>query len=120
MKEKENRTKFTKEFKADAINLVLEQGYSCSEVGRRIGIHSSNISRWVREFRHDQEDIAEGGVTKHELEEENRRLRKYKIVKCCLTECPFLVYHYTLCKGMGSTGFGAKLIPEICWSDLQF
>jgi len=76
MKEKENRTKFTKEFKADAINLVLEQGYSCSEVGRRLGIHSSNVSRWVREFRHDQEDIAEGGVTRRELEEENRRLRK--------------------------------------------
>jgi len=41
MKENENRKKFTKEFKADAINLVLEQRYSCSEVGRRLGIHSS-------------------------------------------------------------------------------
>jgi len=70
MKEKENRTKFTKEFKADAINLVLEQGYSCSKVGRRLGIHSSNISRWVR-FRHDQEEIAEGGVTRGELDSQS-------------------------------------------------
>ena len=76
MNEKLTRQKFTKEFKEDAIKLVLEQGYSSSETGRRLGIHSSNISRWIREFRCDQEDIAEGGVTRRELEEEVRRLRK--------------------------------------------
>jgi len=76
MSEKTSRQKFTKIFREDAIKLVMEQGYTCSEAGRRLGIHSSNISRWVREFRHDQEDIADGGITRHELEEENRRLRK--------------------------------------------
>ena len=76
MNEKPIRQKFTKEFKEDAIKLVLEHGYSSSEAGRRLGIHPSNISRWVREFRRDQEDIAEGGVTRRELEDEVRRLRK--------------------------------------------
>ena len=76
MSEKATRQKFTKRFKEDAINLVLEQGYSSSETGRRLGIHSSNISRWIREIRCAQEDIAEGGVTRRELEEEIRRLRK--------------------------------------------
>ena len=76
MNERSTRQKFTKEFKEDAIKLVLGQGYSSSEAGRRLGIHSSNISRWIREFRREQEDIAEGGVTRRELEEENRRLRK--------------------------------------------
>ena len=76
MREKTTRQNFTKAFREDAIKLVMEQGYSCSEAGRRLGIHSSNISRWVREFHHDQEDIAEGGVPRRELEEENRRLRK--------------------------------------------
>jgi len=76
MIEKTKRQKYSKELKADAIKLVLDQGYSCSETGRRLGIHSSNVSRWIREYRQDQEDIAEGGVSRRELEEENRRLRK--------------------------------------------
>jgi transposase len=76
MKEKITRQKYSTEFKTDAIKLVVEQGYSCSEVGRRLGLHSSNISRWIREHRQDEEQIAEGGVTRGELEEEVRRLRK--------------------------------------------
>jgi len=76
MKEKITRQNYSTEFKEDAIKLVVEQGYSCSEVGRRLGLHSSNISRWIREHRQDEEQIAEGGVSRRELEEENRRLRK--------------------------------------------
>jgi len=76
MNERSTRQKYTKEFKEDAVKLVLEQGYSSTEAGRRLGIHSTNISRWIGEFRREQEDIAEGGVTRRELEEENRRLRK--------------------------------------------
>ncbi len=76
MTKKRSREKFTKEFKADAVNLVDEQGYRCSEVGRRLGVGSSNVSRWVREFKSEQEEISEGGVSRRELEEENRKLRK--------------------------------------------
>ena len=74
MKERENKKRFSKELKNDAINLLLEQRYSFSEFGRRLDIHLSNISRWVREFRDDQKDIAESGIPRRKLEEENRRL----------------------------------------------
>jgi transposase len=76
MNERRKRVKYTKEFKQDAINLVIEQGYSTNEVGRRLGINQSNISRWVREYRRDQEELAEGGVPRKELEAEIRRLKK--------------------------------------------
>ena len=76
MNEKRKRPKYTKEFKEDAIKLVTEQGYSSIEVGRRLGINSSNVSRWVRQFRQDQGDVAEGGVIRKELEEKIRRLEK--------------------------------------------
>ena len=76
MKKKTSREKFTKEFKADAIRLVTEQGYNCSEVGRRLGVGSSNISRWFREYRKAQEGPLDEGVSRRELEEENRCLRK--------------------------------------------
>jgi transposase-like protein len=65
MNEKSTRQKFTKKFKEDAIKTVLEPRYSNSETGRRLGIHPSNITRWIRGFRRDQEDIA-GGVIKNE------------------------------------------------------
>jgi transposase len=71
-----NRQTYTKEFKADAVKLVTEQGYSCTEVGRRLGINHSNVTRWVREHRNAQEEPTEGGLTRGALEAENRRLVK--------------------------------------------
>ncbi|MDY6895432.1 MAG: transposase [Thermotogota bacterium] len=74
MNEKQKRTKFNKEFKADAVSLVLEQGYSNTEVGRRLGIHHSSIARWVREYRDRQESLS--GLNRADVEAENRRLKK--------------------------------------------
>jgi transposase len=76
MNEKRKRPKYTKEFREDAVKLVTEQGYSSNEAGRRLGVSQSNISRWVREYRKDQEDMANGGVTRKELEDKIRRLEK--------------------------------------------
>ena len=76
MQEKDNRVKYTKEFRQDAVNLVIEHGYSANEVGRRLGINQSNVSRWVREYRRDQQDVAEGEIPRKELEVEIRRLKK--------------------------------------------
>jgi transposase len=70
------RPKYTQEFKQDAIKLVVEQQYSCLEVGRRLGVAASNVSRWVRGYRQDQQDLNDNGITRKELEAENRRLRQ--------------------------------------------
>ena len=75
MDQKRQHKEFTDEFKNDAIKLVTEQGYSCSEVGRRLGINHSNISRWVREYRKESEPPP-GSGSPQELEAEVRRLRK--------------------------------------------
>jgi len=76
MNEKRKRPNYTKEFKQDAVKLVVEQRYSCPEVARRLGVAASNVTRWVRLYRQNQEDISEGGVTRRDLEAENRRLKK--------------------------------------------
>jgi len=70
------RPNYTKEFKQDAVKLVLEQGYSSLEVARRLGTANSNVTRWVRLHRQEHEDTDENGLSRRELEEENRRLRK--------------------------------------------
>ena len=76
MNQKRNRQHYTKAFKNDAINLVVEQGYSCNEVGRRLGINQTNVSRWVREYRQENDPPVDGAASRSELEFENKRLRK--------------------------------------------
>lgn len=76
MNQKRNRRDFTDEFKSDAVRLVTEQGYSCSEVGRRLGINHSNISRWVRQYRDQLENPAGNSGSLRDLEVENKRLKK--------------------------------------------
>ena len=79
-----NRKKqsYTEEFKAGAVKLVTEQDLSHSEVGRRLGTSSKNVSRWVQE----QQDATEARITNTEssaelkarikaLEKENTRLK---------------------------------------------
>ncbi|MFO2929102.1 transposase, partial [Legionella pneumophila serogroup 2] len=44
------RRSFSKEFKQDAISLVIDQGYSCSEASRSLGISQPLLSRWIKEF----------------------------------------------------------------------
>lgn len=75
MSEKRQRRAFTDEFKDDAIKLVIEQGYSCSEAARRLGIGHSNLSRWVRAHRAQLEHKTDPGSSQ-ELEAEVKRLRK--------------------------------------------
>ena len=75
MDKKRQRRDFTDEFKNDAIKLVIEQGYNCNEVARRLGISHSNVSRWLRAHRAQLENKTESGSPQN-LEAENKRLRK--------------------------------------------
>ena len=43
------RKKYTKEFKSEAVKLVLNHGYSQSEAANSLGINHRNINRWVSE-----------------------------------------------------------------------
>lgn len=76
MNQKRQRREFTDEFKNDAVKLVIEKGYSCTEVGRRLGINHTNISRWVRSYRNEIEGSDNNKSSQRELIEENKRLKK--------------------------------------------
>ena len=41
---------YSQEFKREAVSLVAEQGYSCAEAGRSLGIRGNLIGRWQREL----------------------------------------------------------------------
>lgn len=78
------RKKYTKEFKDSAVQLVKEQGYSCREAGSSLGVHSTLISRWVREAGSKEAPFPGNGNLSTEqleirrLQEEVRRLKMEK------------------------------------------
>ena len=76
MNQKRQRRDFTDVFKTDAVKLVTEQGYSCTEVGRRLGVSHTNISRWVRQYRSELDGPNQITGSTRELADEVKRLRK--------------------------------------------
>lgn len=79
------RKKYSQEFKLDAINLVIAQGYSRAEAARSLSINSNMLSRWIKEYQADsgQSFRGNGTLTPEQLElrqlrEENRRLKMEK------------------------------------------
>ena len=79
------RKKYPKEFKLDAISLVLEQGYGVTEAATNLGIAQALLSRWIKEHK-EQDGHAfrgNGKLTAEQLEirrlqEENKRLKMEK------------------------------------------
>ncbi len=54
------RKKYTKEFKLDAISLVLEQEYSRAEAARSLGISANMLGRWIKECQVDDNQAFRG------------------------------------------------------------
>lgn len=70
------RKRYSKEFKLDAISLVLEQGNSRSEVSRMLDINANMLGRWIKEYQHDDNGQAFRGNGK--LTPEQEEIRKLK------------------------------------------
>jgi transposase-like protein len=76
----EQRRKFSPQFKAEAVQMVLETGKPVAEVARDLGIHDGTLGNWVQAWRreHPEPDQPLTPVERarvKELEDENRRLR---------------------------------------------
>ena len=69
------RKKYSKEFKLDAVSLVLDQGYSRAEAARSLGLNSNMLGRWVSEQRTDDGQAFRGNGKLTLEQEENRKLR---------------------------------------------
>ena len=73
------RRSFPREFKADAVALVLDEGRSVASVARALGIGATSLGSWVRQARVDRGERE--GLTTGEraelarLRRENAQLR---------------------------------------------
>jgi transposase len=79
------RKKYSKEFKLDAVSLVVEQGYSNIDAAKSLGIGSSMLSRWTKEYQNDDDGQVFRGNGK--LTPELEEIRQLKAqVKCLIME----------------------------------
>lgn len=70
------RKKYTSEFRAEAVRLVLNGGLSITEAADSAGVHRSLLSRWVSHARIDQRGKGERGELTTAEREELARLRR--------------------------------------------
>ncbi len=64
------RKKYSKEFKLDAISLVLDQGYTRTDAGKSLDISAQMLGRWIKEHQADEGQSFRGnGKLTPDLEE---------------------------------------------------
>ena len=79
---KRERRRFSKEFKLEAVRMVLVDGRKQVDVARELGINKEVLYRWTREHRMDPKQSFPGNGTLKErdrqveqLQRENNRLK---------------------------------------------
>ena len=73
----EARKQYTKEFKLDAISLVLDQGLTIAEAARSLEIRANMLGRWIKENEADNNGQAFRGNGK--LTPDQEEIRRLKI-----------------------------------------
>jgi transposase-like protein len=77
----EKRRSFSPQFKAEAVQMVVETGKPIAQVARDLGIHDGTLGNWVNAWRRDNPEPDQQSLSPlerarvKELEDENRRLR---------------------------------------------
>jgi transposase len=69
------RKKYSKEFKLDAVSLVLEQDNSRAEAAKSLELNAHMLGRWVKEHREDDGQAFRGNGKLTPEQEEVRALR---------------------------------------------
>ncbi len=76
MGEERVRRKHDREFKEDAVRLILDGGRTVRGVARDLGVHETMLHRWRKEYLEDREDAFPGKGHMKPHEEEIFKLKK--------------------------------------------
>ena len=71
----QTRRTYTREFEAEAVKLITEQGRSVAEAARSLGIRENLLRNWRRALRGDGDRTPTGRGNPPAPEDELRRLR---------------------------------------------
>lgn len=77
------RRRFTDEYKANAVALVLDEGKTVAETARNIDVHEMTLGKWVKKERdaRDEKQPADTPLTESERAELQRLRQENKDVK---------------------------------------
>jgi len=71
-----NRRKYNREFKVEAVRMVLEGERTLTQVAQNLGINRNMLARWRDELRKDVQEAFRGQGKKTAQDEELSRLRR--------------------------------------------
>ena len=72
---KRTRRTFSEEFKRDAVNLVVKEGYSFRAAAEAVNVNENSLRNWHRKYAPEPE-LCGPEATEEELRAELKRLRK--------------------------------------------
>jgi transposase len=72
----QKRRRHTKEFKEQAVKLVIDKGYSVSEAARNLDIHPNLLSRWKQLIEQEKNQSFSNNGNSSDLKKEIHRLKK--------------------------------------------
>ncbi len=70
---KNNRRRFSDEFKLEAAQLVVNQGYSIREAAEAMNVGNSTMDKWVRQLRNE---LAGGAVPANPMTADQKRIKE--------------------------------------------
>ncbi len=81
MKQKRQYTKYTKEYKEEAVALVREQGYSVPEAAKSLGINTNMIYRWKEKLEKELEGKSLSIDERAELKKLRKEIKTLRMEK---------------------------------------
>jgi len=75
------RRRFDKQFKADAVEQVLDKARRIVDVAKGLGIAENNLSKWVQQTRVDRGLGPESRLTTEERDELTRLRRENRVLR---------------------------------------
>ncbi len=69
------RKRYSKEFKLDAVSLIVEQNYTRAEAARSLGLPVNMLSRWAKELQVQDGQAFRGNGKLTPEQEETRKLK---------------------------------------------
>jgi transposase len=78
---KRKRTRYTDEFKAEAVKLIVEEGYSISQAARNLDINTNMLCRWKNELTGNTAQRKQAADEKEEIRQLQEEVRQLKLEK---------------------------------------
>ena len=92
---KRSRRSFTAEFKADAVSLVQQQGYTVGQASQALGIGETALRRWVAQVETEKTGLTPTGKAitpeQQRIQQLERQVKRLEMEKAILKKAATLL-----------------------------